>query len=181
MLIMTTSTFIGIDPGINGAIVAIDDNRNLILCEDMPYIDAKLSMRKTAEIFSNFDPDKSFAAIEIAVAMNQENRTQSVASMLAYGRGLGILQMCVYMTRISCTETNAAHWMSTFGVNGKTSGRYNGDKIAVKLIPQLEEFVYKKSKKAKDGVRIYDGRADAALIAEWRLRKYLLSQSKNVT
>jgi hypothetical protein len=165
--------FIGVDPGSKGAIVAINENRELIVCADMPFIDGQISMRGIDKIFSGFDPDNSFAAIEVAKAMNQEKRSQSVASMLKYGRGLGALQMCIFLKKISCTELQSVQWMSLLGVNGKTSGQYNGDKVAVELIPQLKNLVYEKNSKYKNGVRIYDGRADAALIAEWKLRKYI--------
>jgi hypothetical protein len=165
--------FIGVDPGSKGAIVAINKNRELIVCADMPFIDGQISMRGIDKIFSGFDPDNSFAAIEVAKAMNQEKRSQSVASMLKYGRGLGALQMCIFLKKISCTELQSVQWMSLLGVNGKTSGQYNGDKVAVELIPQLKNLVYEKNSKYKNGVRIYDGRADAALIAEWKLRKYI--------
>jgi hypothetical protein len=165
--------FIGVDPGSKGAIVAINENRELIVCADMPFIDGQISMRGIDKIFSGFDPDNSFAAIEVAKAMNQEKRSQSVASMLKYGRGLGALQMCIFLKKISCTELQSVQWMSLLGVNGKTGGQYNGDKVAVELIPQLKNLVYEKNSKYKNGVRIYDGRADAALIAEWKLRKYI--------
>lgn len=173
--------FIGVDPGSKGAIVAINENRDLIMCADMPFIDGQISMRGINKIFSDFDSDNSFAAIEVVKAMSQEDekngkktlRSQSVASMLKYGRGLGALQMCIFLKQISCTELQSIQWMSLLGVNGKTSGEYNGDKVAVKLIPQLKDFVYEKNSKCKNGVKIYDGRADAALIAEWKLRKYM--------
>ena len=165
--------FIGVDPGSKGAIVAINENRELIVCADMPFIDGQISMRGIDKIFSGFDPNNSFAAIEVAKAMNQEKRSQSVASMLKYGRGLGALQMCIFLKKISCTELQSVQWMSLLGVNGKTSGEYNGDKVAVELIPQIKDLVYEKNSKCKNGVKIYDGRADAALIAEWKLRKYM--------
>ena len=165
--------FIGVDPGSKGAIVAINENREIIMCADMPFIDGQISMRGIDTIFSSFDPDNSFAAIEVAKAMNQDKRSQSVASMLKYGRGLGALQMCIFLKKISCTELQSVQWMSLLGVNGKTSGQYNGDKVAVELIPQIKDLVYEKNSKCKNGVKIYDGRADAALIAEWKLRKYM--------
>ncbi|OBQ30134.1 MAG: hypothetical protein AN483_07035 [Aphanizomenon flos-aquae MDT14a] len=179
--------FIGVDPGSKGAIVAINENKELIICADMPFVDGQISMRGVAKIFSDFDPNNSFAAIEVAKAMSQkdekkggEKRSQSVASMLKYGRGLGALQMCIFMKQISCTEVQSVQWMSLLGVNGKTSGQYNGDKVAVELIPQIKDLVYEKNSKYKNGVKICDGRADAALIAEWKLRKYLSARNTKI-
>lgn len=157
--------FIGIDPGLSGAIAIISPSG--IKLHDTPAVltgkgreydlDALLSLLQS--------PTEEFmikAAIENVHAMPK----QGVTSMFKMGYGLGLWHAALVAKSIPFLRVEPQRWKKEFGLRGKNK---EGSRLrAIELFPEVREQLQRK----KD-----DGRAEALLIAEWLRRSALYGQA----
>jgi crossover junction endodeoxyribonuclease RuvC len=161
--------FIGIDPGLTGAIVAIHDSRKVIGVWDTP------TLRNERNGSVRHEPDRAemaslvreilrcrdqlgepFACIERVNAMPGQGVTSSFSFGMGYGVWLGILATL----RVPVDLVHPVRWKKTLLADmGKEK---DASMIRVKeLFPECASlFTLKK----------HHGRADALLIAEYRRR-----------
>ena len=87
---------IGIDPGLTGAIAAIDDQATLVLCEDLPVIrSGKLAWIDSNELTSLLMAARDGRPARIIVERSQAMPGQGVSSTFCIGVVLGsILAAC---------------------------------------------------------------------------------------
>lgn len=158
--------FIGIDPGLFGAIAAIDGNGNIVLLEDTPIIAVKngKSCRNTylepamASILENAKSLKiQLVFLENVHSMPQ----QGVSSTFKLGQGFGTWLGILAALRIPYERVEPAKWKREMGI---ASGSDKGASI----IRASQLFPAASLSRKKD-----DGRADALLLAEWGRRKLL--------
>lgn len=156
---MTTEFIIGIDPGASGAIAILEANGKFVQVFDMPAVEVtvggKLKRRVSPEML----------AAELKLYANQGARAcieqvgampgQGVSSMFAFGESFGLAKGVLAGLGIPVTTVTPGKWKKALQLN---SGKDGSRAKAAQLWPlNAGEF-----KRVKD-----DGRAEAALIAEW--------------
>src|SRR3990167_5909706 len=150
--------YIGIDPGLSGAIAVMIEDGTIIL-RDTPTMKIgnkhDFSLPEMVQLLEGNLPTQ--AAIERVHSMPR----QGVASSFSFGKGVGYWIGILAALRIPYEEVTPQRWQRTM-LDGmqktKDASRYK----AMQLFPQLVEQLKLKS---------HDGRADALLIAEWRRRQ----------
>src|SRR4030042_6178285 len=149
------TTFIGIDPGKQGAIAIISETTGeYIYFHDNPltagremngkaiYEVLKIYMEKVNNIIN------VVCFIEKAQAMPK----QGVVSVFNYGKDYGIIIGVLQALRIPYQEIHAAKWKKEFALIKKD--KIDSVDTAVKLFPQYSDRLTRKKKNGKEG-KIY--------------------------
>ena len=155
---MITNYIIGVDPGMSGAIALLDVRGGLVDVWDMPTVEIKvgkaMKKRVAPEVIAaelRAYAEYSTAYIEKVAAMPG----QGVSSMFAFGEAYGLVRGVLAGMGIPCTTVTPAVWTKAMRV---AAGKDGSRQRAMELWPDKAALF----KRVKD-----DGRADAALIAEW--------------
>jgi len=166
------SLYLGIDPGLDGAIGVIDEQGNYIRIYDTPIIKYQKGKKKKREYdipairnilinFSDTGPTKITLGLEKMQSLPPGIRIQASFSL---GLCQGIFEGLLVALNIPYQLVIPKTWQKEFQIT-----KPKGDKkaqsmmIAEKLFPTAELRGPKGGKK--------DGRSDALLIAEWMRRK----------
>jgi crossover junction endodeoxyribonuclease RuvC len=145
---MTPPVVIGIDPGLSGAIAALDaiDGR-LIWVEDMPALGKRVNAAHLADLLEG--ERIVTAAVEAVHAMPR----QGVSSSFNFGVSLGIVLGVLGALDVPVTHPTPAAWKKAMGV---TADKASSRRRATDLWPAMSGTFAR----VKD-----DGRAESALIA----------------
>jgi crossover junction endodeoxyribonuclease RuvC len=138
---------VGVDPGLNGAVALLADDGNLIDVWDMPVVDKKVSPQLLRQA-ENWDASWT-CVIEDVHAMPK----QGVSSVFSFGRSKGIVEGVFSIMRLE--YVSPAQWKRAMKL---TSDKTSARGVAIARWPEHAD----KFKLVKN-----DGRAEAALIAEW--------------
>ena len=160
--------FIGIDPGLTGAICALDQDGAIIVCHDTPILTVTRNKHTrhecnrvemahmVREILHGRDSyGEPVAAIERVASMPN----QGVASSFTFGMGYGIWLGILATLHVPTDLVHPARWKKTM----LDSMGKNKDASRVRA---LELF----GKQVDLSKKIHHGRADALLLAEYRRR-----------
>jgi crossover junction endodeoxyribonuclease RuvC len=144
---------LGIDPGLSGAVAAVFYDGGLAWVRDLPVVDKNINATEFSHLLR--EHDISLAVVERVASMPR----QGVASVFKFGKGYGQILGVLAAHEIPISEPTPTQW--------KTAMNLSKDKelsraMAIKTWPSMAEFF--KLKK-------HDGRAEAALMALWYLRK----------
>ena len=164
--IKTMKLYIGVDPGLTGAIAAIDHNGKLVTVKDLPTMPTG---GKNTKVKLQIDPaalrddlkfifshgDNYTAAIERVTAMPG----QGVAGVFSLGDTYGAVRSVFAVLSVSSAFPTPAVWKRAMGLN---SDKERSRAMAVKLFPESARFLSRK----KD-----HNRAEAILLCEWLRRK----------
>lgn len=147
--------FLGIDPGLSGALAFYNvDEDNLILI-DMPTVEVTRNGKNKREVSAALVADAvagkgvTHAFMERVSAMPG----QGVSSMFSFGRSSGIVEGVLAAYEIPTTLVTPQVWMKKMDVR---SGKDGSRERAMQILPAYSDLFARK----KD-----DGRSDAALIA----------------
>jgi crossover junction endodeoxyribonuclease RuvC len=158
------SVYIGIDPGLTGAVAAIDGAGHLLRLADTPTLVVRSGRKdrneyqlgEMVDILLPYSDQRgdAFAAIEAVNAFPG----QGVTSMFRLGYGLGLWEGITAALGISLEKVQPQRWKKTM-LNGM--GKLKGAAMlkAQRLFPTAELRLKK-----------HEGRAEALLIAEWLRR-----------
>lgn len=144
---------LGCDPGLTGAIAAVSTLGELVWAEDMPVVDKNVSstllaQRLRSQVFDH-------AVVERVSSMPG----QGVVSVFKFGKGYGQVLGVIDGLEIPLLEPTPSQWKRDMGLN---SDKERSRSLAIKIWPsQAQLFKFKKD----------NGRAEAALLALWGLRK----------
>lgn len=159
--------FIGIDPGVTGAVAVIDENGGLVSLQDTPTIVVKKpgGGKRTAYVESQMAAlllngstvgDHTLVTIENVHSMPK----QGVSSSFNFGMGFGIwLGVCAAM-RLPLERVEPTVWKKAMHLPAG-SDKNTSVLLASRLFPSAS------LDRKKD-----DGRGDALLIAEFARRRY---------
>ena len=147
---------IGIDPGLSGAVVIIDENNTPIEWTAMPTMKTGSANRVNASALAAFirphlfGDEKIFAYVELVSSMPN----QGVASMFSFGHSAGVIQGVLGAFEIPVTMVTPSMWKKRAGLIGqdKDASRVK----AIQMYPHWRDL----DKKGKG-----QALADAALIA----------------
>jgi hypothetical protein len=145
--------YLGIDPGLTGAVAIVDLKGDLIDVYDMPVVDRQVNAVELALTFDTFPADEQIVAIERVGSMPG----QGVASTFRFGVSYGIVVGVVGALGHRTLHPTPAKWKADMGLN---ADKERSRKAAIDRWPKRAEFFARK----KD-----DGRAEAALLALWCL------------
>jgi crossover junction endodeoxyribonuclease RuvC len=156
--------FIGIDPGLNGAIAFLDTEKSHLSVVDMPTFEVKRNNKAKREVSPaglagilsltncNWKPK---AVLERVGAMPG----QGVTSVFSFGRSVGIVEGVLAAYHIPVSIVTPQEWQKAASVRG---GKDGSRQRAMELFPDYADlFVLKK----------HDGRADAACMAWYAATK----------
>jgi len=148
--------FLGIDPGHSGAVSVLETDGSLLHVFDTPLINKSYDVTVMLEILRDYQPAR--AALEIQHAMPK----QGVTSTFETGYGYGLWYMALSALGIPFDLVRAQDWKRSLGIPAG-SDKSASVAAAQRLFPS-GEFTG-----PKGGIK--DGRAEAALIAEWKRRQ----------
>lgn len=152
--------YIGIDPGLSGAIAFLDTQNGSLDIVDMPAVEVLRNGKKKREVSaqmlaglirSRTNGRPVSAALERVNAM----RGQGVSSVFSFGRSSGIIEGVIAALNFPLTLVTPQRWQKEVGVRG---GKDGSRLRAAELFPANASSF----SRVKD-----DGRSDAALIAFW--------------
>lgn len=154
--------FMGIDPGITGALAVVAKDSTVICIEDCPTIKVK-GGRKVTDIYRLAKIMKEiknkykrlFAVIEEPVAMPNKGRKMGSVSMLSFGRNVGILEGIIATLGIDYITVHPSSWKRAI-FNGKQTDKDGAIELAKKLFPDTKKYLTLKS---------HHGRAEALLLS----------------
>ena len=154
--------FIGMDPGIKGAVALVDEHGGLHDVFDMPVrVSGKRSNGKDKETVNHYrlaDIVGAWSAADPCYAVIERVQASPGAggvSMFSFGEGYGKLQGVLAGLDIECVLATPQAWKKHYEL---TKDKGEARALATTLWPEF-----------KDQFRLvkYDGRAEAALIANY--------------
>lgn len=166
----TQTIFIGIDPGLTGALVAINDQRKILFCDDAPTLqntkfnslrreyDRLRMVDMLREILHKRDEHgEPFACMEKVNAMPNTGSIGNFSLGQGFGIWLGILATLKVPIDLVHSKTWKKAMMPDMGKEKQASI------IRAKELFPADEVFFR--------FKYHHGRADALLIAEWRRRQ----------
>lgn len=152
---------LAIDPGASGALAFFNPAAGILDIVDMPTVEVKrgnkdkreISPQMLAALISARSP--STAVLERVGAM----AGQGVSSMFQFGRGVGMVEGVLAALHVPTEYVTPQTWQR--GMNAR-SGKDGNRQRAAELFPAYAHLFARK----KD-----DGRADAALMAFWKVTR----------
>jgi crossover junction endodeoxyribonuclease RuvC len=165
---------IGIDPGLSGALAAVDADGQLLGCVDTPT--AKLRPNSSKRAYMPREMARALRdlitrtaghvdGVRIYIEAQQAMPKQGVSSTFATGRGYGLWEGLLVGMGLSYTVVRAQQWQRAMLFGAPGEGKMKSMLRAEQLYPDL--ILTRPS-----GVKlVMDGRADAALIAAYGQRQ----------
>jgi crossover junction endodeoxyribonuclease RuvC len=152
--------FIALDPGLTGAVAAIDDQAQLILCADLPVITSgKLAWIDSNELTGLLMQCRDGRPAQITVERAQAMPGQGVSSTFTTGVVMGSILAACQRIAIPLHLVTAATWKRQMGLD--SSKQVSLDKARL-LFPTAELARVK-----------YHNRAEALLLAEYSRRTFV--------
>ena len=149
--------FIAIDPGITGAIAAIDDQAQFVLCEDLPVIrHGKLAWIDSNELTSLLMTARNGRPARIVVERSQAMPGQGVSSTFCIGVVLGSILAACQRIAVPLDLVPAAVWKRAMGLDSQKGASLDKARL---LFPTAD------LDRRKD-----HNRAEALLLAEYGRR-----------
>lgn len=102
--------FIGIDPGVSGAITALNKDGKVVALTKMPQ-----TMGELLSFLQQFTDNDTTCYLEKVHARPGDG----AASMFKFGQGFGWLQMALLATKIKTIEVHPNTWMRGLGIKSK--------------------------------------------------------------
>ena len=149
--------YIGIDPGLKGAIAVISGGNAMV--GDTPVANGAYLTASMVDLVRDFTDGagggRVVAALEDGIAMPKQS---SKATATAF-RGIGMWHGILAALGISFEYVRPNQWTKELGLVKASKGQHVAK--AQQLFPVCAEYLHASK----------DGRADALLIAEWRRRQ----------
>jgi len=155
--------FIGVDPGLTGALASISDNR-LLLLADLPIMARGVSGKVKnqvnpaalsalfRELVEGFGKNETIVAIELMGAMPG----QGVSSTLSIGLTAGLIEGVVAAAGLRYELVRPSKWKKSMALS---ADKEQARAAAIKMFPEADLKLKK-----------HHNRAEAILLAEWARR-----------
>lgn len=161
-----TLAYMGIDPGLGGAISLVSEERDLIDVFDFPVIAKSSGKGNQIDAFGLYNlmrMIKGLYKIEMGVLEQVSAMpNQGVSSMFSFGRTLGTIEMAIACFNFPTISVTPATWKKEFSLINKN--KEAARTLVCKMFPEQTNFFSRK----KDV-----DRADASLMAlySWKYKK----------
>jgi len=152
--------FIGIDPGLSGAVAALDAEGRLLWVEDIPTVKPE---KKTAyDVAGMVDLLLRSEGATVCIEQAQGMPGQGITSTFRIGEGFGLWRGMVAALRMPLLTVRPATWQKALfkGVATGSTTKEKSVSLAMQLFPGIA-LTPGRCRKPKDG------RSDAALIARY--------------
>lgn len=161
---------VGIDPGLKGALVAIESGRKVLFSHPMPLIGGKeidLAEVRALLVSAKERAERLQVPVTVVLEKVRSRPGQGVVSMFTFGRGLGMIEGLVAGLSMPIQQVTPQAWVKELheGIDQKLSAKARSMLVVRRLYPDLNLLATPRSKK------LHDGLIDAALIATYGLRK----------
>jgi hypothetical protein len=114
--------YIGVDPGLTGAIGAIDDEANLILCADLPVARyGKLAWIDANDLTNLLRDARQGCPARITIERSQSMPGQGVSSTFCIGVVLGSILAACQRIGVPIDLVTSAAWKSAMGLDAQKS------------------------------------------------------------
>jgi crossover junction endodeoxyribonuclease RuvC len=154
---------LGIDPGNQGALALIREDRQLVTVEDMPIVPLEKRRQVSAALawglvarIAGHALGPIHCVIEKVGAMPKDG----AVSAFAFGRGVGVLEGILAAREIPLERVAPNRWKARMGLTGQNKSASRAK--VIERYPQHASLFARK----KD-----DGRAEAVLLALWGLEQ----------
>ena len=153
--------YIGIDPGLNGAIAYFDVEDGHLAIVDMPTFEVKRNSKVKREVSPSGVAHELTVVNVRGVVLERVGAMpgQGVTSVFSFGRSTGIIEGILAAFEMPVNIVTPQEWQKAAGVRG---GKDGSRMRACELFPNYATLFARK----KD-----DGRADAALMAWYAATK----------
>jgi crossover junction endodeoxyribonuclease RuvC len=168
--------FLGVDPGLTGAVASLSYDKKLITVSDYARDDSdRICCQSLFNAISAIKDFHSCGNIVCCLEKSQAMPGQGVVGMFNYGCTYGITYATLKLSGVKIIETGPQKWKKEFGLNSnKKAGivRTKEDSVekAIELFPSREDSL-RRPKKGGGFVMLH-GRSDALLMAEYCRRNY---------
>lgn len=168
---MSPSAFLGIDPGVTGALARYEPETGALEVADIPTLKVSgktlIDEHALARIVDDWSSSIREVWLELVNAMPSvggERRGMGAQSAFNFGRTYGLIRGVCAANFLIVVDVTPGTWKRGLGVPGKVSGGDDAGRLrASQLLPRHSGLWTRK----KDG-----GRADAALIALYAARQH---------
>lgn len=155
--------YLGVDPGLTGAIILLSPTREIILKAIMPSRDKDLIPAEFIDLLTeakNFGPLHCYLERIISYGMNP-------SSAFTFGRCFGTTETLIAQMQIPCTYVEAKKWTRLMheGIDARFKPKEKSLIAFERLFPGVDLRANNKCKKPHDGL------IDALLIAEFARRQ----------
>ena len=167
------TVFIGIDPGVDGAIAAITADGRTIGVVPMPTLDDGPKGRRRVNPHGMRAVLREWGTIQMVALETVSVRPgEGAVGAFAFGRGVGAIEGVIAALGIpSCGVTPQA-WKKAHGIPAE-SGKDVSRSRAIALWPNDARHFASKADGGYGPIGQVEGRSEAALIAEWCRRQHL--------
>ncbi len=160
--------YIGIDPGLDGAVCIIDPKKDIIIFFDTPTLTIQRGKSKKreyninsmADFFIEVSRSNPSARIKVALEKIHSMPGQGVRSMFSMGEGFGIWKGIIAARLLPLELITPQAWKKAM-MAGMGKEKDASRQKALQLFPDLSD---------KLNLKKHHGRADALLIAEYSRR-----------
>ena len=158
---------VGIDPGLNGGIVSIDMDGQIIFKWTMPIIDSGKSKREIDLVALRGIFDEVKEAKMVFIEKVGAMPGQGVSSMFKFGKVFGYLEAMIAAFQMPYIMVTPQQWSKEmhFGLSRDLKPKDRSLLVLNRLYPKIDLRATERSKKPHDGL------LDALLIAEYGRRK----------
>ncbi len=157
-----TSYFMGIDPGLSGALAIIDAKKKVILLDDLPLVIVP-ACRKGGKVEKVIDANTLYKILKLhlpGVCMVERVHSrpgQGAVSTFAFGQSYGAALAVLDVAGVERHSVSPATWKKHYGLN---SDKELSLQLALKKFPAAASLLTRK----KD-----HGRAEALLLADYMI------------
>ena len=153
--------FIAVDPGLTGAIAAIDEQSQLVLCADLPVIrSGKLAWIDSNELTSLLMQCRDGRPAQISIERSQPMPGQGVSSTFTTGVVMGSILAACQRIAVPLHLVMANAWKRSMGLDSSKAGSLDKARL---LFPTA------------DLSRVKDhNRGEALLLAEYSRRTFTI-------
>lgn len=168
-----SKTFIGIDPGKNGAVTII--NENSMVSHIMPLIGKEIDIKGLYHLLKSIDSESKYCVVESVHAIFGA----SAGATFEFGYGVGIIEGLLAALEIPCSKIAPKAWQkqmfegvplmtkpSSTGKTTKTDTKNMATIAAQRIFPN---HFLKATSKCK---KVHDGIVDSVCIAEYCRRNF---------
>ena len=153
---------IGVDPGVHGALAVMGSEGQIVCMIDMPVVEIKvgksMKLRVSPELLA-YEMARYSGTADCWLEQVTAMPGQGVSSMFSFGESFGIVKGVMAGRGINLNLVTPAKWKKAMNLN---AGKDGSRAMAIQMWPERADLF----KRVKD-----DGRAEAALIAEFGRRQ----------
>ena len=176
-------TYIGIDPGLSGCMVAIDENKHIINYRDIEKIGDRIDINEIVKWFNQFDKQDCIVYCENP-HVHAGDSIKTCYAAFCYGRSVATVQTIPQVLGFTTELLTPMTWKAYFGLVDKSSTyeqrKQKSVDLAITLFPDQQSiFVEEKQQGRVIRTINHHDRAEAGLIAIYGLETHITNTKKS--